>query len=299
MKKSKEIIGAPVISISEGLQIGTVKGLVISPLQRKVDFLLLDEINSEFVLRGLPFLSAEAFGEFAITVQDKNEIIDLMKISIIQDLIQKDIVLIGTNIVTNKGKLLGEVVEFSANTLNGELTEVYYNNTAGKENSLPASMIITIGKEVLVVEDGDGTDVISSAKDETGNFKKGDDRSAGTVKSAAAESETAKIDAETIVEAVTETNTEAETIDETQTEPQAETEGDILISEPEGDLDPAEIFVRRQQQYLIGKTLFKDIKKDDGEVIAWENEIITEELFERVYSLGTQKLMELAMSVRE
>ena len=50
---------------------------------------------------------------------------------------------------------------------------------------------------------------------------------------------------------------------------------------------------------MIGKTLLKDLKADDGEVLAWENQVITEEIFNRIYRLGAQKLMELAMSVRE
>ena len=274
MKKSKEIISLPVISISEGIQIGTVKSLVINPQQKKSEFLIMDELDDEKELRGLSFLSAEAVGDYAVTVKDRNEIIDLLKISVLQELVGKGIQLSGTNVVTKKGNLLGEVVEYSVNTENGELAEVYYEDAGGKEKTLPAASIITIGKEVLIVDD-DAAAASLSTKEETGNFKKGDEGPAVTVEA-------------TVVEQV-----------KIESDVQIVTESDIPVFEPEGDLDPAEIFVRRQQQYLIGKTLFKDIKRDDGEVIAWENEIITEELFERVYKLGTQKLMELAMSVRE
>ena len=275
MKKSKEIINLPVISISEGIQIGTVKSLVINPQQKKSEFLILDDLDGDNELRGLSFLSAVAVGDFAVTVQNGNEIIDLQKISVLQDLVRKDIQLIGTNVVTKKGNFLGEVAEYSIHTESGELAEVYYDDTSGKEKSLAAASIITIGKEVLIVED-DSASAPAPSKEETGNFKKGDEGSAVLTPAAAAiEQEKVEIDTQVTVES------------------------DIPVFEAEGNLDPAEIFVRRQQQYLIGKTLFKDIKMDDGEIIAWENEIITEELFERVYQLGTQKLMELAMSVRE
>jgi len=347
MKRSSEIIGSPVISISEGLQIGTIKGMVINPQQKKVEFLLLDDYLDDVELKGLSLLSAEGVGEFAVTVQNSNELVNLSKISILLELVQKDILLLGTKVVTKKGRLLGEVVEFSVYTENGELAEVYYNDAEENEVPLSADSIITIGKEVLIVEEDDIFDARPAAqpaappppppppppaqrsaapaqqqqtqrpaapaqqqaqrpaatpaqqpaaapapkaaapqaapapaaqpttKGKTGNFKKGNDRSSGSAETTIDKSEKAKI------------------------ADQAVAEKDMLISEPKSDLDPAEIFVRRQQQFLIGKTLLKDLKMDDGEIIAWENEIITEELFERVYKLGTQKLMELAMSVRE
>lgn len=280
MKKSKEIIGAPVISISEGIQIGSVKGLVVNPQQKNVEFLLLDELQEGKELKGLSFRSAEGVGEFAVTVQNSNVIVDLMKISLLKELVQKGIQVLGTKVVTRKGKFLGEVTEYSVDTESGELTEFFYNVSGEKEQSLPALSIITIGKEVLIVEDEGAVknmeaEASPSVKKETGNFSMGDDGSSVEE-----------------VPAVEKSNNSFAALS-------SAAERDLLISEPKGDPDPAEIFVQRQRQYLIGKTLLKDFKLNDGEVIAWENQVITEELFDRVYRLGAQKLMELAMSVRE
>jgi len=281
MKKSKEIIGAPVIGISEGMQIGTVKGLVINPKQKNVEFLLLDEPGDDRELKGLSFRSAEGVGEFAVTVEDRNVIVNIMNIPILVELVQKGIQVLGTQVVTRRGKLLGEVVEFSVDTESGELAEFFYKGKEENEQFVPARAVITIGKEVLIVEEesellNERSEYFSPEKEETGNFKQGDDGPAVTVEIPAFE----KAEPDVAV-------------------PASVTERDLLISQPKGDPDPAEVFVQRQRQYLIGKTLLKDLKKDNGEVIAWENEIITEELFDRVYRLGTQKLMELAMSVRD
>lgn len=285
MKRSKEIIGLPVISISEGAQIGMVRDLLISPQQKNVEFLLLDEPSEGTELKGLSFRSAEGVGEFAVTVQNSNLIVDLMKIGILKELVQKEIKVLGTKVVTRKGKFLGEVTEYAVSTETGEITEVFFSSTGETEQSLPAQAVITIGKEVLIVEDG-GAAIIADkeglppAKVDAGNFKKGDDRSA---------------DREDDVPAVKKSR-----INSDFAVFSSAAERDLLRSELQGDLDPAEIFVQRQRQYLIGKTLFKDFKMDDGEVIAWEDQVITEELFDRVYlRLGTQKLMELAMSVRD
>lgn len=286
MKKSKEIIGSPVISIQEGIQIGTVKGLVINPQQKNVEFLLLDELHEGEELRGLSFRSAQGVGEFAVTVQDSNVIVDLMKVGILKELVQKEIHVLGTKVVTRRGKLLGEVTEYAISTETGEMAEIFFSGTGETGQSLPAPSIITIGKEVLIVENEDATKTTVAegsppAEGDAENFKKGNDGSATKEEVPAMEKSEKSKD-----------NSDFAALS-------SAAERDLLRSEPQGDLDPTEIFVQRQRQYLIGKTLFKDFKMDDGEVIAWENQIITEELLDRVYQLGTQKLMELAMSVRD
>ena len=43
MRKSKKFIGIPVISLAEGQQMGTVKGLVVDPVQQNVAGLLIDQ----------------------------------------------------------------------------------------------------------------------------------------------------------------------------------------------------------------------------------------------------------------
>ena len=217
----------------------------------------MDEFQEGKELKGLSFRSAEGVGEFAVTVQDSNVIVDLMKISILKELVRKEIQVVGTKVVTRKGKFLGEVTEYAIDTESGELTEIFYNGTGEKKQALPALSIITIGKEVLIVEDEGlakkiGTESLPPAEKEAENFKKGDDGSADKETPAM---EKSKTDFAAFSSAA---------------------ERDLLISKPKGDLDPAEIFVQRQRQYLIGKTLLKDLKMDDGEVIAWENQIITE-----------------------
>jgi len=255
-----------------------VKGLVVNPQQKNVEFLLLDELQEGEELKGLSFRSAEGVGEFAVTVQDSNAIVDLMKISLLKEMVQKGIQVLGTKVVTRKGKLLGEVTEYSVDTESGELTEFFYNGSGGIEHSLPAHSIITIGKEVLVVEEegtaaNAGAEAPPPVKKETGNFPMGND---GSLEKEVPEAEKSELEIAALSSAA---------------------ERELLISEP--DPDPAEIFVQRQRQYLIGKTLLKDFKLEDGEIIAWENQVITEELFDRIYRLGTQKLMELTLSVRE
>ena len=282
MKKSQEIVNSPVISIADGTQIGSIKGLVINPQQKSVEFLLLDEQGSGQKLRGLPFLAAEGFGEYAITVENENVIIDTLKVGALTELVQQGVNVIGKKVITKKGKYLGDVTEFSLDISSGSLAEIYYKAEGEAEKSISAQNVLTIGKEVIIVEEmvsatapsATGEGEALRGTEPSSNFKQGDESS-----------QDGEVDSQQLA---------------TEEKPAA---ADISKQDPapseKSELDPADIFIQRQRQHIIGKALLKDLKSDTGEMIAWENEVVTEELFNRVYQLGAQKLMELAMSVRE
>lgn len=280
MKKSKEIIGSPVISIADGVQIGTIKGLIVNPQQKSVEFLLLDEKSGGPELKGIPFRSAEAVGEFAVTIEDKGVLIDMMKVGILQELIETGVDVIGTKVITKKGKYLGDVSEYAVDTVTGKFAEFYYMSEGKAEKTIMVENVITIGKEVLVVGEEAGVVTENIGENQSGsekmkeNFRSQDKELSGK-----------------------------ENISAAGTTEQGESPGGNVktsfTSEMKSSLDPAGIFVQRQRQSLIGKTLIKDIKLDSGEIIARENTVVTEELFNKIYEIGAQKLMELAVSVKE
>ena len=280
MKKSKEIIGSPVISIADGVQIGTIKGLIVNPQQKSVELLLLDEKSGGPELKGIPFRSAEAVGEFAVTIEDKGVLIDMMKVGILQELIETGVDVIGTKVITKKGKYLGDVNEYAVDTVTGKFAEFYYMSEGKAEKTIMVENVITIGKEVLVVGEEAGVVTENIGENQSGsekmkeNFRSQDKELSGK-----------------------------ENISAAGTTEQGESPGGNVktsfTSEMKSSLDPAGIFVQRQRQSLIGKTLIKDIKLDSGEIIARENTVVTEELFNKIYEIGAQKLMELAVSVKE
>lgn len=279
MLRSKEITGSPVISIAGGVQIGTVKGLLINPQQKTVEFLLLNEPKAAEGVHGLPFSYAEGLGEYAVTVENENALIQISRIGALRQLMEKSTAVIGTKIITRKGKLLGDAAEFSIDPESGNIKEIYYQDK-DREKVIPAQSVITLGQEVLIVEDTDALQTL-------------DHTAFSTESSRIFNGKGEKASFENAVEPAKEQVSLEDTII---------TERALLSAHPaaaSADLDPASIFMQRQRQFLIGKTLLKDLQSRDGETIAWENEVVTEELFEKVYRLGTQKIMELAMVVRD
>lgn len=320
MKRSKEIIGVPVISISAGIQVGIVKGLVLNPQQKTVEFLLLNEEENSKGMKGIPFRYAEGIGEYAVTVENESVMMEISRIGILQELMEKHINIIGTKVITRKGKYLGDANEYSIDTETGILKEVYYLADNENEYKIPVEKVITLGTEVLVVEDMAAIEAAAPSETDQINFKGGDDRFSGIQgldqvttkqpdppKPATEQPEVVTPSTGTLQEFPTENSADHAVNHPVAEQPDQDTlnleagltEKAMLSSRTPGDLDPADAFIQRQRQFLIGKTLLKDLQSKEGEVIAWENELVTEHLFDKVYKIGAQKIMELAMSVRD
>lgn len=151
MKKSVEIIGLPLISIQDGQTVGTVKTLIINPENKTVDFLTVQNENWQVTMKAVPFKKIIGVGDYAVTIEHENNIIDLTEIPIANTLVNRNIKMIGNKVMTRKGELLEEVVEFYVDDENGRLAAIELNNR--EEAILSFEHVVTIGKEMLIVHE--------------------------------------------------------------------------------------------------------------------------------------------------
>lgn len=89
MKKSTQILGQPIISISEGAEIGKVKSFVINPDKGSVDFLTIEHEDWQVSVKAIPFKKVVGIGEYAVTVESDRAVIDLNEIPIADQLVNK------------------------------------------------------------------------------------------------------------------------------------------------------------------------------------------------------------------
>jgi uncharacterized protein YrrD len=153
MKASAQIIGLPIISIADGTQIGTVKSLVINPDKGSIDFLTVEQDDVQLSLKAIPFKKVIGIGEFAVTVEKGHDVIDLAEIPIANQLVNKQIRIKNTKAITRKGQLLGEASEFFVDEESGDIIGIALQLENG-EAVLPASEVLTYGKDILIVSDG-------------------------------------------------------------------------------------------------------------------------------------------------
>ena len=351
MKKSKEIIGLPVMSIEDGIQIGSVQDLVINPKQKNVEILLLDEKNTEAeMLKGCPYLSIEAVGDYAVTVKSLDRIIDVLNVNSLKELTSNEIYIYECKVITNKGEFLGNATEFSINLENGQIEKIHYQIDGGDENSVDINDVITIGTELIVIEQSaekpsekteskpsestqpaseqtetapqekaENTGIKTPAtepqkadlKDESADISKGTQNlSSGTGSEAVKEYE--KMEEMIQKESETTQPKSSTPPSKESAKPDAEagktldnkeeaktTEKSPEKTEKKQGKEPEDKLMQQQKQYVLGKTLIRDIKSDDGEVLAHENEVITEEIFQKLYEAGSQKIVEAMTYVKD
>ena len=151
MKPTKEIIGLRIISISDGTQVGVVKDFVINPQGKTIDFLIVDQPTGYFGAKIISFSDILGVGEFAVTIPQVDTIQDVSQNAEAQKLLNSDIRVIGTKVLTKKGHLIGTVTEIQIEEENGKIAACIFEEN-GKVYEVKAEQIITLGKELLIVE---------------------------------------------------------------------------------------------------------------------------------------------------
>ena len=88
MKKTKEIIGLPIISIFDGTEIGMVKNIIINAEDRSFSYFV---VENGLHLLGAKVISTDrvlGIGEHAVTVEDDNVVSMISKIPAAMDLLE-------------------------------------------------------------------------------------------------------------------------------------------------------------------------------------------------------------------
>ncbi|RIW37772.1 photosystem reaction center subunit H [Bacillus salacetis] len=164
MKKSTEIVGLPIISINDGVEIGSVKSLVVNPEKGSVDFLTIEHEDWQVSVKAIPFKKVIGIGEYAVTVENGNAVIDLNEIPIANALVNKKIRINDTKVMSRKGQLIGEAKEYYVDDETGNIMGIL---VAVKEDEkiLKSGQILTYGKDILVVQEDAMNHFIESVDD--------------------------------------------------------------------------------------------------------------------------------------
>lgn len=156
MKKTKEIIGLPIISILDGVEVGKVKTVIINAEKGAIDYIVVDSGIQILSARVIPTEYVLGIGEYALTIENEDAINDISKIPAAIDLLQKNIQVKGTKVLTKKGRLIGEIGDIYIDdedkcSIIG--LEYIADITQKSIKLIPRDSIITFGKNLVVVKD--------------------------------------------------------------------------------------------------------------------------------------------------
>jgi len=168
LKKREDILGLPIMSISEGENVGKVQDMVVNPKEGTVDYLLINDEDWYMEKKVLPFKDVEGIGEFAVTTENKAKITPVSSQPSAVELLKENIMVTGARVITSKGKLLGRTGDFYINEETGKITgcDLIPVNSQGPQSVIPAEKVLTYAREFIVVDSSAEKNLI---KENTGN----------------------------------------------------------------------------------------------------------------------------------
>lgn len=305
MKKSQEIIGLPVFSVLDGKKIGQVKDLVINPEEGKLDFILVSNGSWYSGARVLPYKAVMGIGLHAVTTESDSLMTNISETASAHSLLQRNIEIKGNKVLTNRGNLIGIVIEYEVDETTGKVTQLEYR-TAQDESVveyIDAGMVLTYGMDVIVIkEDAVGSSPTSG----------GPSREAYQAAEPIINPEPAVETVEAIVEApIVESPTgSVEPVSQPEQArpvvpppvPQSVIPAQVRDETPEADTsssvsgDGAAFFKQRQRQFLLGKKLIQDIRDASGNLLIPEGTIVSEKVIDLAEK--NNKYVELTQCVK-
>lgn len=151
MKKSIEIIGLPVISITEGRELGMSKTLLIDAKNGTIAAITIEDEDWYRGVKLLPYSSVIAIGEDAVTVTNSENILTLEDAGDYEAMMDANIKIIGTKAITKSGTIQGKVVEIYVGD-NGKIEKCEIEARDGSLSEITADQISIFGKQVTVID---------------------------------------------------------------------------------------------------------------------------------------------------
>ena len=149
MRRTREIVGLPVLCLKSGNQIGWVKDVVFDESSRKISGILLENAHIFHSEKGIPREEIAAVGKDALTVRDHVvQKIHGVKWS------QK----VGNQVFTQGGEAKGTIedvfLDDSAENIVGfEVSDGLFSDLLEGRGTILQDNVMVDGKDVLIVED--------------------------------------------------------------------------------------------------------------------------------------------------
>lgn len=298
MKKSIEIIGLPVISITEGRELGMSKTLLIDAKNGTIAAITIEDEDWYRGVKLLPYSSVIAIGEDAVTVTNSENILTLEDAGDYEAMMDANIKIIGTKAITKSGTIQGKVVEIYVGD-NGKIEKCEIEARDGSLSEITSDQISIFGKQVTVIDSDleKKTELIApKAPAAAVAAPKAEEKPAAEPKAEAPKAEPAKAEAPKA-----EPKQEAKPAEPKAVPAPAPKAEPKQEAKPAPKADPSiqmadKATEERHRRFLLGKTVTRKITTDSGVVLVNEGDTVTEEVLQKVKIAN--KFIDLSMNVQ-
>ena len=298
MKKSVEILGLPIISITEGRELGMSKTLLIDAKNGTVAAITIEDEDWYRGVKLIPYESVIAIGDDAVTVTNSENILKLDDAGDYETLLDENIRVIGTKAITKSGTIQGNISEVFIGD-DGKIEKCEITAPDGTSSEVTSDQISIFGKQVTVI-DPNGEKKNKPVKPAApASMPKAPEAPKTEPPKEAAKTEAPKQEPapapEEKPEPKKETPKAADTVPETpRPQPEAPKTAQAADAAKQAAADKAT--EERHRRFLLGKKATRDIKMDNGIVIVQAGQDITEEVLQKAKLAN--KFIELSMNVR-
>ena len=305
MKTSAEILGLPVISITEGRELGMSKTLLIDAKNGAVAAITIEDDDWYRGVKLIPFESVIAVGADAITITNSENILTLEDAVDFENLLDENVRIIGTKAITKAGTIQGSVSEIYIGD-DGKVVQCEISDPQGNFlDNISAEQISIFGKQVTVIDSGSVAATAPPAMPAAETPAAPAFEAAPPVAEPAAEPAPEPAPETPAVPDMPAAEPMEEPAPESVAEPAAETPAEVPAPEPaaapEAAEDPAEKAAAkatedRHRRFLLNKKASRRITTDTGVVIVEAGGDITEEVLQKAKLAN--KIIELSMNVQ-
>ena len=300
MKKSVDILGLPVISITEGRELGMSKTLLIDAPNRVVAAITIEDEDWYRGVKLIPYDNVIAVGDDAVTVNHSENILTLDAAGDFETLLDYNIRVIGTKAITRTGVIQGTITEIFIGK-DGSIEKCEITAPEGSTSEVTADQVSIFGKEVTVIspegdagKKSDAADApAASAVTTSAEEPAAEPATEPAAEESAASAETPAEDTAAAAEPSAEPTIEELAVEDTPAETPA---AEAAAEEPAEDKNADRVNEDRHRRFLLGKKATRTIKMDNGVVIVEAGADITEEVLQKA-KLGN-KFIELSMSAQ-
>lgn len=305
MKKRVEILGLPVISITEGRELGMSKTLLIDAKKGTVAAITIEDEDWYRGVKLIPYESVIAIGDDAVTVTSSENILTLDDAGDYEQLLDDNIRIIGTKAITKSGSIQGKVSELYIGD-DGKIEKCEITAPDGTTSEVTADQISIFGKQVTVIDpSSEKKNEPVAAPASEAPAKAAPAAPAAPAKEAPAAKEPAApkedVKPEPPKAAAPAPEKPAEKPAPAPAAPKAPEKPAAPAPKPAPKADPKQAAAdkateERHRRFLLGKKATRTIKMDNGIVIVEEGQDITEEVLQKAKLAN--KFIELSMNVQ-
>ena len=304
MKKSVEILGLPVISITEGRELGMSKTLLMDARNGLVAAITIEDEDWYRGVKLIPYESVIAIGDDAVTITNSENILKLDDAGDYEALLDDNIRVIGTKAITKSGTIQGQITEVYIGD-DGKIEKCEITAPDGTTSDVTCDQISIFGKQVTVIDP-------NGAEEKKTKPVSAPTPTPAPAPAPAAPAEAPKAEAPAEEPKAAEPAPEPEKAEEPKEEapaPKAEAKPEPKKAEPAKEApkaapkaaDPKQAAAdkateERHRRFLLGKKAARTIKMDNGIVIVEAGADITEEVLQKAKLAN--KFIELSMNVQ-